>query len=35
MCIRDREAGATAKQNLEENPVVRACLALAGAKGAK
>jgi len=29
------EAGATAKQNLEENPVVKACLALAGAKGAK
>ena len=29
------ETGATAKQNLEENPVVRACLALAGAKGAK
>jgi signal peptide peptidase SppA len=29
------EAGATVKQNLEENPVVKACLALAGAKGAK
>jgi len=29
------EAGATAKQNLEENPVVQACAALAGAKGAK
>ena len=29
------EAGTAAKQNLEENPVVRACLALAGAKGAK
>ncbi len=29
------EAGTTAKQNLDENPVVRACAALAGAKGAK
>jgi signal peptide peptidase SppA len=29
------EAGTTAKQNLDENPVVQACLALAGAKGAK
>jgi signal peptide peptidase SppA len=29
------EAGTTAKQNLDENPVVKACLALAGAKGAK
>jgi len=29
------EASTTVKQNLEENPVVKACLALAGAKGAK
>jgi signal peptide peptidase SppA len=29
------EASATVKQNLDENPVVKACLALAGAKGAK
>jgi len=29
------EAGTTSKQNLEDNPVVKACLALAGAKGAK
>jgi signal peptide peptidase SppA len=29
------EAGTTAKQNLDDNPVVQACLALAGAKGAK
>ena len=29
------EASITVKQNLDENPVVRACLALAGAKGAK
>jgi hypothetical protein len=29
------EAGAAPKQNLDENPVVRACAALAGAKGAK
>jgi signal peptide peptidase SppA len=29
------EASTTVKQNLDENPVVRACLALAGAKGAK
>ncbi len=29
------EASTTAKQNLDENPVVKACLALAGAKGAK
>jgi signal peptide peptidase SppA len=29
------EAGTAAKQNLDENPVVKACLALAGAKGAK
>jgi signal peptide peptidase SppA len=29
------EASTAARQNLEENPVVKACLALAGAKGAK
>jgi signal peptide peptidase SppA len=29
------EASTAAKQNLDENPVVQACLALAGAKGAK
>jgi signal peptide peptidase SppA len=29
------EAGTTPKQNLDENPVVRACAALAGTKGAK
>jgi signal peptide peptidase SppA len=29
------EASTAAKQNLEENPVVRACMALAGPKGAK
>ena len=29
------EASTAAKQNLDENPVVKACLALAGAKGAK
>ena len=29
------EAGTTVKQNLDENPVVKACLALSGAKGAK
>jgi len=29
------EASTTSKQNLGENPVVKACLALAGAKGAK
>jgi signal peptide peptidase SppA len=29
------EAGTAAKQNLDDNPVVKACLALAGAKGAK
>lgn len=29
------EAGTAPKQNLDENPVVKACLALAGAKGAK
>ena len=29
------EASTTARQNLEENPVVKACVALAGAKGAK
>jgi signal peptide peptidase SppA len=29
------EASTTSKQNLEENPVVKACVALAGPKGAK
>jgi signal peptide peptidase SppA len=29
------EASTAARQNLDENPVVKACLALAGAKGAK
>ncbi|MGB9610782.1 MAG: S49 family peptidase [Bryobacteraceae bacterium] len=29
------EASTTVKQNLDENPVVKACLALAGAKGVK
>ncbi|GIW55491.1 MAG: serine peptidase [Nitrospiraceae bacterium] len=29
------EAGTTVKQNLDENPVVKACLALSGPKGAK
>ncbi len=29
------EASTTVKQNLDENPVVKACLALSGAKGAK
>ncbi len=29
------EAGTTVKQNLDENPVVKACLALAGPKGGK
>jgi signal peptide peptidase SppA len=29
------EAGTAAKQNLDDNPIVKACLALAGAKGAK
>jgi len=29
------EASTTLKQNLEENPVVKACVALAGPKGAK
>jgi len=29
------EAGATAKQNLDENPVVKACAALGGPKGVK
>jgi ClpP class serine protease len=29
------EASTVAKQNLDDNPVVKACLALAGAKGAK
>jgi hypothetical protein len=29
------EANTKAKQNLDENPVVKACLALAGPKGAK